>query len=309
MPDGPAADHDGYDVIGDVHGCCRELLDLLVGLGYSDESGAFRHPSRQVIFVGDLIDRGPQQVQVLRTVRAMVEAESAQVVMGNHEFNAIAYATPDPGRAGEHLRPHTEKNNKQHAAFLAQIGAGSADHAEAVAWFATLPLWLDLGELRVVHACWDPHAMGGLGTPFVDDEVMVNASTQDHAAYGWVENLCKGPEVRLPDGLSFHDKDGQERFDARFRWWDPWASTYAQACEVPDGSTLPRDPVGRPPVEPYHDHIPVIFGHYWRKWPDLDLTTSTACVDYSAVKGGPLVAYRWTGEPELRRDHLFPSHN
>ena len=305
MPDGPVTEF-GFDVIGDVHGCSRELLDLLGALGYTDESGAHRHPSRQAIFVGDLIDRGPGQVQVLRTVRAMAEAGSAQVVMGNHEFNAIAYAAPHPARSETYLRPHTEKNTNQHAAFLAQIGAGSADHADVVEWFATLPLWLDLDGLRVVHACWDPDAMRGLGTPHVDEGVMVAATSRDQPAYDWVEHLCKGPEVQLPDGQSFQDKDGQERSRARFRWWDPEADTYAQACEVPSGVTLPDAPLDHQPVGPYHDQVPVIFGHYWRRWPNVELTDTTACVDYSAVKGGPLVAYRWTGETGLRPDHLFP---
>jgi hypothetical protein len=302
-----AVDEPGFDVIGDIHGCHRELVELLAALGYSDDSGAYRHPTRQAIFVGDLIDRGPQQTLVLRTVRAMADAGSARVVMGNHEFNAVAYATPDPRRTGEYLRPHTPKNNGQHAAFLEQIGAGSTDHAEVVAWFATLPLWLELGDLRVVHACWDPEAMDGLGSPYLDDQAFVDASDRDHPAYGWVENLCKGPEVELPKGHSFHDKDGHERHHARFRWWDDQARTYAQACEVPPGSSLPNDPLDDAPVEPYQDKVPVIFGHYWRTWPRFELTTTTACVDYSAVKGGPLVAYRWSGEPELRPARLVPS--
>ncbi len=52
------------------------------------------------------------------------------------------------------MRTRNAKNSEQHRAFLDQIGDGSVAHAEAVSWFATLPLWLDLGGLRVVHACW-----------------------------------------------------------------------------------------------------------------------------------------------------------
>jgi hypothetical protein len=51
------------------------------------------HPDRQAIFVGDLIDRGPRQVESVEIVRSMVDAGAAQIAMGNHEFNAIAYAT------------------------------------------------------------------------------------------------------------------------------------------------------------------------------------------------------------------------
>ncbi|PRC53368.1 metallophosphatase, partial [Mycobacterium sp. ITM-2017-0098] len=80
----------GYDIIGDVHGCATKLEALLVDLGYRDDArnGAYRHPHRTAIFVGDLIDRGTEQLRVLEVAKAMADAGTAQVVMGNHEFNA-----------------------------------------------------------------------------------------------------------------------------------------------------------------------------------------------------------------------------
>lgn len=48
-----------YDIIGDVHGHASALAALLTRLGYRETRGAWRHPDRQAIFVGDLIDRGP----------------------------------------------------------------------------------------------------------------------------------------------------------------------------------------------------------------------------------------------------------
>src|SRR6202008_3839311 len=88
----------GYDIIGDVHGCATHLTDLLDALGYreNDWTGAYRHPQRQAIFVGDLIDRGGEQLRVLEIVKRMVDSGSAQIVMGNHEFNAIAYSIEYP---------------------------------------------------------------------------------------------------------------------------------------------------------------------------------------------------------------------
>jgi len=85
----------GYDIIGDIHGCAAKLEALLVDLGYRPDApnGAYRHPDRTAIFVGDLIDRGPGQLRVLEVAKAMADAGTAQVAMGNHEFNAIAYAT------------------------------------------------------------------------------------------------------------------------------------------------------------------------------------------------------------------------
>ena len=62
-------------------------------LEYEVVDGVFRHPERQMIFVGDFIDRGPQQREVLRIARSMCEAGTARAVMGNHEFNAIGWVT------------------------------------------------------------------------------------------------------------------------------------------------------------------------------------------------------------------------
>ncbi len=90
--------------------------------------------------------------------RRMVDAGSAYAVLGNHEFNAMAWYHPDPANSGDFLRTRFcpewgEKHRHQHEAFLAEV-EGKPIHAELIAWFYSLPLWLDLAEMRVVHACW-----------------------------------------------------------------------------------------------------------------------------------------------------------
>jgi hypothetical protein len=194
---------DGFDVIGDIHGHANALDRLLVSLGYFLREGIYRHLTRKVLFVGDFVDRGPRQRAVLRIVRAMVEAGSATAVMGNHEFNAVAWATPDS--EGGFLRSHTTKNRAQHRAFLEQTGEGSDGHTEAVAWFKTLPLWLDLGGLRVIHACWHVPSQRALAS-CVDDQARLTAGglhevhDRSSAAFHAAEVLLKGPEARLPNG-------------------------------------------------------------------------------------------------------------
>jgi hypothetical protein len=221
---------DGFDVIEDIHGHANALDRLLVTLGYALRGGVYGHPARTVVFVGDFVDRGPRQRAVLRIARAMVEAGSATAVMGNHEFNVVAWATPD--REGGFLRSHTTKNRAQHRAFLEQTGEGSATHTEAVAWFKTLPLWLDLGGLRVVHACW--HAPSQQAS--VDERARLTARglhevhDRSSAAFHAAEVLLKGPEASLPNGWSFRDKDGHVRHEARLRWWDPTATTFRAAA-------------------------------------------------------------------------------
>jgi protein phosphatase len=77
-----------FDIIGDVHGCCDELEQLLMQLGYErNDGGPWSHPAgRKVIFVGDLVDRGPRIVDTLKTVMAMSQAGTALSVPGNHDI-------------------------------------------------------------------------------------------------------------------------------------------------------------------------------------------------------------------------------
>ena len=73
------------DVIGDVHGCAEELKHLLSKMGYSPNNGLYLHPKgRKVAFVGDLTDRGPDSLGVVRLVSALVDAGVGYYVPGNH---------------------------------------------------------------------------------------------------------------------------------------------------------------------------------------------------------------------------------
>ena len=94
----------GIDVIGDVHGHADKLEGLLRTLGYRESQGSWRHPERTVMFIGDLIDRGPRQLDTIDIARRMVDAGQARIVMGNHEYNAIAIHTPHPDKPGDTLR-------------------------------------------------------------------------------------------------------------------------------------------------------------------------------------------------------------
>jgi hypothetical protein len=237
----------------------------------------------------------------------MVETRSAAAVMGNHEFNAIAWATPD--REGGFLRSHTAKNRAQHRAFLEQAGEGSDAHTEAVAWFKTLPLWLELGGLRVVHACWHAPSQEALAG-CVDSQARLTARglhevhDRSSAAFHAAEVLLKGPEARLPNGWSFRDNDGHLRHEARLRWWDPNATTFRVAALGMEGreSDLPDEPV--PTDFFYRDEAPVLFGHYWLNGEPHIQNPRATCLDFSVAKGGYLTAYRWSGESELRAENL-----
>lgn len=79
-----------FDIIGDVHGCASELRTLLRGLGWLVTDDGAHHPDgRTAVFVGDLVDRGPDTPGVLRLVMGMVAAGTALCVSGNHEAKLV----------------------------------------------------------------------------------------------------------------------------------------------------------------------------------------------------------------------------
>jgi hypothetical protein len=299
-----------YDIIGDIHGHADELVELLTKLGYSESSGHFRHPSRQVVFCGDFIDRGPHIPDVVRIARSMVEHGSALAVMGNHEFNALAYHTPDKDRPGAFLRPHDQKNKRQHAQTVQQFEP--ADLQQALDWFRTLPASLDLPGLRVVHACWHPehlkiieHARSELGAgTFEFLREAMNPASQLFAA---VECVMKGPELTLPDGLTVEDKEGNRRRRIRIRWFEcPAQKTWGQ-YSLPAKSGLPEEfvPASAAAIPYPEDAPPVFVGHYWlpEKSP-APLKQNVACLDYSVAKHGMLCGYRFDGETRLKSEHF-----
>jgi hypothetical protein len=126
---------------------------LLDELGCKHSGNLYHHQDRMVIFRGDFIDRGPYHKRTLELVRPIIDAGAAKAVIVNHEYNAIAYFTSND--KGGFLQQRNERNNGQHKAFIDSYSANKSACSEMIEWFKSLPLWLDLEGLRVVHACWD----------------------------------------------------------------------------------------------------------------------------------------------------------
>ncbi|BAN04412.1 metallophosphoesterase [Ilumatobacter coccineus] len=313
----------GYDIIGDVHGCADKLETLLKQLGYENRNGAYRHAERQAVFVGDLIDRGLFQLESVAIPRAMVDHGTAHMVIGNHEFNAVAFATRNADDT-DWCRPHTPKNRNQHQAFVDAIEFGSTTHRSLLDWFMSLPLWLDLEQngnrVRVVHACWHDESIQHLRSLVgpddnLTDEIVRAGTDKQSETYHAIETVLKGPEIAM-EGYTYIDKDGHERDQGRAEWWKTEATTLRDLVRIDskwklsdgDGNAadrLPATPLSdiahSTPTYPA-DAPPVLFGHYWFNGRPKRCSPTTACVDYSAVNGGPLVAYRWSGEAELDDD-------
>ena len=300
-----------YDLIGDIHGYATELKALLSKMDYREIDGVWQHPDeRQVIFLGDFVDRGPEQVETVQIAKAMVDTGNALAVMGNHEYNAVAWATQDPETPGNFLRPHINKNLKQHKEFLEQVGEGSDLHKRIVEWFRTLPLFLDMNDFRVVHACWHPDHLKTIAQ-YTDDQNRIRpdawAELCNEGAEGFeaLETLLKGLEISLPDGHEFRDKDNHPRTNIRTRWWDLDGVTYRDLAMVPVEviSQIPHEPIPEDILPGYDGEKPVFVGHYWMKGEPAPLNEHVACLDYSVVdsNGGKLCAYRQGNSRRLER--------
>ncbi|MGV9275014.1 polynucleotide kinase-phosphatase [Streptomyces griseosporeus] len=130
-----------FDIIGDIHGCSAELEALLGKLGYVDGV----HPEgRTAVFVGDLVDRGPDSPGVLRRVMAMVKSGNALCVPGNHE-----------NKFGRHLRGRKVQHTHGLAETIAQMEGESEEFLREVREFIdglVSHYVLDGGKLVVCHA-------------------------------------------------------------------------------------------------------------------------------------------------------------
>jgi hypothetical protein len=176
----------------------------------------------------------------------MLEAGTAMAVMGNHELNAIHFHTNHP-ETGAPLRPWSPKNLRQHQSFLDEFSPGSAATAEVIGWMRSLPLYLELDGFRAMHACWDEGRIARLEPEttlgVLCEEKLIMAADPADPLNDLVETITKGPEVVLPNGCSFPDKDGNLRTEVRVKWWNGEGQSWADiAMSVPEPDDLYQPP-------------------------------------------------------------------
>jgi len=299
------------DLIGDIHGYADELESLLQKLGYAKSKGAYAHPERKVLFVGDYIDRGPKIRETLEIVKSMVESDHAIALMGNHEYNALCFHFQET--EGGHLRKHLIKNIIQHYETLKQFQNRQKEYEDYLEWFKTLPLYYESKNFRAVHACWDHSNIQYLKQTLVNDrltdELIYQSVKQGTTLNEAIDQTLKGKEIKIPEGVKFIDKDGTDRKEIRIKWWeDPTQMTY-RSISVEPLEDLPEQPIDLselPSTAYYHDQDKsVFFGHYWLQGEPSLYKENVCCLDYSVAKGGKLVAYRLDEEIILDINNLI----
>ena len=181
-----------FDIIGDVHGCFDELLELLQKLDYRvdrhDEVGGDRrftleHPDgRRPVFLGDLVDRGPESVQTLRLVMDAVEHGGALALPGNHDAKLARALSGHDVQRTHGLDRTMDELEKQPEAFRERVKA----------FVKRLPSHyeLDRGRLVVAHAGMKEELQG-----------RISREVRDFALYG--ETTGETDEFGLPVRLNW----------------------------------------------------------------------------------------------------------
>mmetsp|Transcript_91924 Transcript_91924/g.263286 ORF Transcript_91924/g.263286 Transcript_91924/m.263286 type:complete len:387 (-) Transcript_91924:112-1272(-) len=152
------------DVVGDIHGESGQLQALLFRLGY-DGNGVHAE-GRRLVFVGDLVDRGPDSVGVVRSVRFLVEKGRAQMILGNHELNLLRGECKHGNhwfwgkteqlcnRSPEARHPIVAPSSPSFQVLLQD----DVEREAMLEFFRGQPLALEREGLRVVHAMWHPES-------------------------------------------------------------------------------------------------------------------------------------------------------
>ncbi len=283
------------DIIGDIHGERTALESLLRKLGY-DERGRHRE-GRKLVFVGDLIDRGPDSPGVLRTVIPLVESGNAQCVVGNHELNALR-DDAEQYRSGEGWWYGRDEPD-----YDSVVVERQEKERVFAPFLRRLPAAVERANLRVVHACWHAPSIETVRThssvidcfhhehqalvPVLRD--LWERAARAIEASGYEERDRRNPDRPIPMIPELAELDernqmgnavkvvtsgiekttdepfwasGKWRMVERLRWWDDF------------------------------DGTPVVVGHYWRRY-HAD-PAAGRCVS-NADMFGELAADQWLG--------------
>jgi calcineurin-like phosphoesterase family protein len=233
------------DLIGDIHGELDALERLLALLGYAQD-GSHRQ-NRRLVFLGDLVDRGPDSLGVLQLVQELVAADRAQCVLGNHELNLLL----GKRRQGNQWY-YGETQELAEGGLVSQVLATAQDRQWILEFIASLPVALVGAELRVVHACWDDRSIAKLkmsdGPPEacfeewrlrIDHELKREGIAPD-SLQADLRRQNQNPVGVSTSGLERSTATpfwagGKLRRVERVAWW-----------------------------QQYRSSVPVVFGHYWR---------------------------------------------
>ncbi len=298
------------DFIGDIHGYLPDLERLFKKLGYKEQDGIYIHPDRIPVFLGDFINRGPNILGVLKLVREMQMTGNAYALMGNHEFNFLAYHYRD--KQGIPFRPNTEK----YYGYIKETKAPLDENnllETYLEWMSNLPLIIKNDSFNAVHAQWSEKLEAELKSSNIEKlneegmrKIHLNASLLES-----VSSVVKGAEYKITE--SFIEKyNFLPRYSTeRILWWKNNRSNYMRDWLDVDSInySILIDRSDFSNIEDYADtNKPTFFGHYWLDPKNIGIISQNlCCLDYSVAKGGLIGAYSFDGETILSNSKISNS--
>ena len=265
------------DLIGDIHGHYLELRLMLEKFGYSFQGLNLTHPeNRKLAFVGDFINRGPQSVEVLKLVKSLQESGEAFVVLGNHEFKLVQ-----------------------------NLVAGNSipdEFIPFIAWLRTLPLFLELETLRIVHAAWHFSSIKILEQALVADDLFIKETFEKESMYKRAsQSILSGIKTTIPKDLKLVDRFAIPRTKGRLKWWlDLRGKPYSECFFSPMFPEISdRGPIKTEVsmLEPYtQQEKPVFIGHYCLPPNIPKIFGQVVCLDGCVTCDKRLWGYRYEGE-------------
>ncbi|MCP3672971.1 MAG: metallophosphoesterase [Gammaproteobacteria bacterium] len=290
------------DIIGDVHGEIDVLEKLLSDLGY-DANGDSAE-GRRLVFLGDLIDRGPDSPAVVDKVIELVKNGKAQCLMGNHELN-ILLERPLPGNGWLMQPNHFEKTMEFHSKNVDPYKIEQYHE-----FFSSLPLALENNSLRLAHACWHSPSVSQL-------RLDMNSGLSIIELFRKYE--IESRQKMYSNGLT--NKVEQENIKHSVSLYDPeWSASVLPAhaeAEIYSQNINPIRVLTTGPVniakqpffamghwrmadrarwwDRYNEDIPVIIGHFWRRF-DKDATRISGVFGKDVFEG--IESHDWMGNKQ-----------
>lgn len=281
------------DFIGDIHGQASVLRNLLSRMGYREKNGRFQNPDRHTVFLGDVVNRGPEIREACLLVQKMVQSGNATFLLGNHELFALWEEEARLAGLPSSILP---KKAKAHLESTRQsFFKNAAEWRKWLVWLRQQPLFFAGPGVRGVHACWDDAAIAVLrNNRLQPGDLLQPASPRFRAAW----QLAEGPSLIGPvKGKKF-----------RIRWWVSHAANWREIA-YPAKKNLPARPLPLlrlAKTVPYPGNAPpLFFGHYGFPKPCQPITPNLACLDLAVAQGGPIGAYRWEGEKTILPSHFW----
>jgi hypothetical protein len=300
-----------YDIIGDVHGYATLLKKLLKKMGYFEEDGIWRHEKRTAIFVGDFINRGPEIRETLEIIKGMVDNGSALAILGNHEYTAILYHIKDSH--GLYLNRHISGNRSILHKTLSQFKSNEKEWDKYLKWFRKLPLFLDLGKIRIAHAYWNDSDIEYLKENLPEEKLTKKFLREAHEngqeAASHIYKLLKGLEFRCPKDFIIKGSKGNIRKVFKMNWWEsPEGKTFRDLSFgnkfILPAYTVPKEIA--PSFPSYPEDKPIVFiGHYCLADGASILQSNICCVDSGVGSSGKLSAYRYSGETMVNKSNFI----